>query len=420
MKERETNMKRIIPIIVLSACALAGCGSISETSDEGFETVKLTYDEPQAEKTTTVTRWLMTDTAAEFRISTTQTRSFQNEDIPEVEITEESVEIRYKGKTQTIENTKKYDTKGYKAEDYNFDGHPDLFLYELHQSSRGEYWLWDDEAKEFRYSETLALDNGKGWVMVPDYENRTLTIDYFYVDNNNRKVVLKWKDGNLVPVSMIASSREKYLDPIQKFWCYVYDDNSDCVMTDNYKLSNSSGIKIEGDKNEKYLRVTDESVQYMQGESIIQILKFDDIFGGHIDFVTRQIVPGAKEEKLRIQLLRYDFDRDGTKDLCIHLYPQNSDDSDRYIYYLMDKKTGMFRRWDAISAEGRKYLFDTEENALVCSEYNKSENFTYYYKWENEQAVLFKRKELYYHDRENVDLKIIRFDEDGNEYEALK
>lgn len=404
---------------------ITGCAENKDLPSQSYETKQLTFSEPEtpddtdANTTSSTSINTTTSTLTAFHVNiTTDSASFRNR--PDVTITKDKVTIKYGGKTQEIDNPQQLYYDSYDIDDYNFDNNPDIFFrFQGSYFKNGDYWLWDSNTDKFIYSEELAMEDGKGRQMTLDRSNKTILINTDGIIRSSRDVVLKWEDGKIIPISMKISSWPSYYYRTQKIVEYEFDKNDDIIMTKSYHVNSRTGVRIDDDENTPYLRVTDDSVQLMKGSEIFQTMSFNEIFGNNTQVVrNKKLIPGAKQDEFGISLIQLDYDLDGTKDLCINLTPESENDSRTYVYYLMDTKTGKYKRWDSLLDDGRLFIFDEQENC-ICTKSTEYDG-TYYYKWENDHPVLLKRT-LTLNDGEGTSvLKIYRYDEDGNEYEAVK
>ena len=324
--------------------------------------------------------------------------------------------------SQTITNKTFYDTQKVVYADFNFDGYVDFYTCDLNCYD-GYYYLWNPETDSFEQSMELKFESQTSSLgsrfLKPDYENKTLTV-YFprgiYGDNEKESVTLRWEDNKLVPVSAVylQYSRVSGHKIIRKCH-YKYDENYDLILTGTeetvYEVIGEYEMtplvyrkKDSGDiSNEKHFRFTDHALQYMKGNSIIQAMSYSDIFGYEPDTepdsgLEENIIPGDKFFWNKYDYAEWDIDFDGTDDLCIYGCVKRPGEEHRtrvYSYYLFDKSTGMYRKWDLLSEKGYLYLPNYHEKMLFYkTRFLDGEDYynTYnYYKWDNGQNVIIKQ-----------------------------
>lgn len=416
-------MKRIIiPAFLLVGSLIAGFAAASPERCVSEKAEAASESTASKEKTTSPKK---VDTITLTDYSSPVYEGFYK---PDAVINDDSIIIKYMGKKQTIPNTREYDPRDTMlaptavVDDFNFDGSPDLFFrFRNGKYNTGDYWLWDKEKEEFVFAEGYSLEDGKSYIMQTDHSNKTLMLDVPAGAKNARKLVFRCENNTLVPVSMTISTPLNPTSQVQSFSTYDFDENGDIILNSSYQRNWYSGIKTDNNINEGYLRVTDQSVQYMKGSSIAQVMSFAEIFGADVMLEPKQVIPGVKEEKYGINLFYTDLDQDGLKDLCIHLEPQSEGDIDRYVYYFMNKRTGLFTKNAALSAENKLYIYDVNEKCLitkVSEESEKGSSAYNYYKWSKDKAVLFKRTEIKRDEENNRVMKIFAYDEKGNETEV--
>ncbi len=294
--------------------------------------------------------------------------------------------------------------------DFNFDGYADFYTCNANYN-KGCYFLWDSEKGSFKQSKELEFE-GESYFLKPDYGNKTLTALFSkYNDNGKESVTLRWEENKLVPVAAVFMECRRVSGHVIAKKChYKYDDNYDMILTGTeetiYGVCNRycriplvyRKKEFEDSGDEKYFRFTDNALQYMKGNSIIQSMSYSDIFGTELIPVTENFIPGDYFSKNRFNYAEWDIDFDGTDDLCIYGYiKQSAEEYPRsfYSYYLFDKSTGMYRKWNSISEKGYLYLPDYQEKILYYKTrfYNGDDDVkTYnYHKWENEQDVIYKQ-----------------------------
>ncbi len=329
----------------------------------------------------------------------------------ETVITGDELKITTQYGIQIINEIKTHSTDNIYFDDFNFDGCTDFFIasddMNIYAEGHGDYYLWDRDSNEFKYCKELAVDNAEGILAVTDSEKKTLTISDLKHGSGHTETVLKWKDGVLVPVSAVIDSEADLMGHgAVTHRRYDFDENGDALLTGISSTVTERFFKqyvvpvidmkysADAAEHEKYFRVTDKAVEYMEGSSILQTMNFKEIFGDEITPVTDSYMPGNKSAKYGISYARIDIDFDGTEDLCIRHDPQNGKEESRYSYYLYDKKTDKYKKWRALSASGRLYKADPVNMILYCSVISSSEDgdhITDYYMWKNDRDVLFKR-----------------------------
>ena len=324
--------------------------------------------------------------------------------------------------SQTITIKTFYDTQKVVYADFNFDGYVDFYTCDLNCYD-GYYYLWNPETDSFEQSielkfESQASSYGSRFLK-PDYENKTLTV-YFpkdsYNGNQKESVTLKWEDNKLVPVSAVYLQYSRVFGhKIIRKCHYKYDENYDLILTGTeetvYEVRGEYDLtplvsrkkEFEDISNEKHFRFTDHALQYMKGNSIIQAMSYSDIFGYGPDTepdsgLEENIIPGDKFFWNKYDYAEWDIDFDGTDDLCIYGYVKRPGEERRtgvYSYYLFDKSTGMYRKWDLLSEKGYLYLPNYHEKMLFYkTRFLDGEDYynTYnYYKWDNGQNVIIKQ-----------------------------
>lgn len=313
--------------------------------------------------------------------------------------------------SQTITDEKIYEDDRVVYADFNFDGYVDFYTCYKYRTD-GDYYLWNPETGSFEQSEELEFGGGL-YFLKPDYENKTLTAYFENDDEGRESITLRWEDGNLVPVSAVFIEYSRVSGHVIAKKChYKYDDNYDMILTSTeetiYEVCNRySNIPLafrkkefEDGGDENYFRFTDNALQYMKGNSIIQSMSYSDIFGTEPEPVSENTIPGDKVSRNRFDYAEWDMNFDGTDDLCIICRIKGKEGEgwkSKYSYYLFDKSTGMYRKWDSISEKGYLYVPDYREKILYYkTRFYKDDyetNISYnYHKWENEQDVIWKQE----------------------------
>jgi len=325
------------------------------------------------------------------------------------EIREGNLVIKTPQVSQTITGNNLDESDKVVYADFNFDGYADFYTCNANYT-QGCYYLWDSEKGSFEQSDELEFGDEMCFLK-PDYENRTLTALFTnYNEKSRESITLRWKENKLVPVAAVFMEYSRvYGHVIAKKCHYKYDDNYDMILTGTEETvcevcNRYSRIPLvyrkkefEDDGDEKYFRFTDNALQYMKGNSIIQSMSYSDIFGTELIPVTENVIPGDNFSKNRFNYAKWDIDFDGTDDLCIYGYIKRSVEEYPkmvYSYYLFDKSTGMYRKWDSISEKGYLYVPDYHEKILYYKTrfYNGDDDTKMYnyHKWENEQDVIYK------------------------------
>ncbi len=323
------------------------------------------------------------------------------------EITDGKLIIKTPQASQTITDEKIYEDDRVVYADFNFDGYADFYTCYKYRTD-GDYYLWNPETGLFEQSKALEFDGT--YFLKPDYENKTLTAYFSEDDKGRESITLRWEDGNLVPVSAVFVEYSRvYGHIIAKKCHYKYDSNYDMILTGTeetvYELWRMfSKIPLvcrktdyEENSNEKYLRFTDSALKLMKGSSVIQSMSYSDIFGYEPEPVLENVIPGDNILRNKFDYAEWDMNFDGTDDLCITCRIKGAEGEgwkSKYSYYLFDKITGMYRKWDSISEKGYLYLPDYQEKILYYRTQLLDDGDTIkynYHKWENEQDVIYKQ-----------------------------
>ncbi|MBQ5990838.1 MAG: hypothetical protein IJL67_15250 [Oscillospiraceae bacterium] len=330
------------------------------------------------------------------------------------EISDGKLIVKTPQSSQTITDEKFGNQDRLVYADFNFDGYADFYICDKYRTD-GYYYLWNPETGLFERSKELEFYGEPGsterYFLEPDYESRTLKAYFPRDDYDKESITLRWEDGKLVPVSAVFIQYSRVEGHIIAKKChYKYDSNHDMILTGTeetvYEVCRGTDRitlvyrkkDYEEGSSEKYLRFTDSALQLMKGSSIIQLMSYSDIFGMEPEHEFENVIPGDKISGRHVDYAELDIDFDGTDDLCIRASverPDNKGWETFYSYYVFDKSTEMYRKWNSISEKGYLYLPDYKEKILYYKTVlsHDEETVTYnYHKWENEQDVIWKQE----------------------------
>ena len=332
---------------------------------------------------------------------------------PQARVFGDDVKVTYRGETFVLPINKDGATgePSIKQDDYNFDGFSDIFIKtaSVNREYIGDYWLWDDNAGEFVFSQYMAIENGRGKEMTIDKKEQTL-----HLTRNSKTVYYGWEGDAFVPKRAEVESKGQRMT-------YTFDDNYNTVLEKREKYDGIRHETVKELDTGDYLRVTDDAVEYMKGKSVIQSIPVSDIFPD-TEPLKYSSLPAFKDELYGIKLVRMDLDFDGTRDLCVCLNPREQGEKPKYAYYLMNTKAGKLERMEELSEDGRLFTPDPFEKVLchVETKFNEDHSTTAnYYKWEGDKAILYKREEgdseMTKVGRYDESMRVYRIDENGNE-----
>lgn len=310
--------------------------------------------------------------------------------------------------------------------DFNFDGYEDIFipLLELDELGRyGNYWLFSPEKDLFYISQELAVADGVGYIMDIYQHNQLEMVEFNLYGKEVR--FYEWQGDKLVPMYFNDYYYASSDDIIDR---YEFDDNGEKILVSRTFVNPSNGAQYKTVENPIYFRVTDTTVDVMQGENIIQQLdnhNLPQLYNELVDYVENYTAPadtpisgGPQFLEIEKYLITKDFDFDGHNDLAIPTDFSCLNGKNTYVYYRYDPQTEQFVRWEELENKGHTlYMFsdrfsDDKYIYAFAGSYKDDESYYFEYRWFGDELKLTE-KHIYYGNSNNAE--VITYDENGNE-----
>ena len=438
------HTKNII-LAMLCLCLLSGCSDKENDAISSSDIIETTTAEnTYAEKTTAI----LTD-KPQTTMTEPETRSMVNDtDLETKQHEPDEYEFRLNGNEISVyfdnyelgtvpTNNESNNEADIEFEDYNFDGYYDIFVCDSLITSKlgktGDYWLWDHHEREFKKSKELAVAYGKGLDF--NIGDNKLYAEYTedHIDRLSSKYCtaeFEWNGDKLVPVSIKKYYGQNFVGQgtfdINNYDTYKPDKDGNWKMTE-HSIKNAYEMDPHfTDNNPIYLRISENSVDNMRGDSVIQQIplknaaKLNDKIAG---FTAKTGDSPIFFDNITSYM---DYDSDGYNDLCLAIDVNDFGEIVRYRYYHYEPSTGMYNEWTEMNDVTEGYQTITDQGDILCYKNSTEDNITYentyYYNWDNGKLKAVKR---YYRcvveyedgDTYKSDARYYKYDENGNEYE---
>lgn len=338
------------------------------------------------------------------------------------------------------------DTYSIIVNDYNFDGYDDLFVPDepsdvYNICTLGDYWLCDPEKLDFVKSDEMAVYFGHGVKMNVDEEKLSVQYSehspYIYSSyTGSLKISYVWRDGKFVP-DIIEKTQNHYADDLDtklgEDECYkdyyAVDENGNVILKERRVFENGTDQLRRTEENVQYLRVTEESVDNMRGQNVVQHIPVKDI-----EKNTAVIFDMPQDKSCMpmmnnclIELEDYNFD--GYNDLRIITGVDEFGMEAQYRFYRYEPSSGMYVEWDELNSLSGNIYLNENDKKLSVNDTVMDENTVYFYEtaylWENGRLKPESRSQTVsiYNDDGSVFMTKVdyfKYDENGNEYKYYK